>query len=128
MKKMMIIMMCLVAVAGFMASNALAETKILPKGVVISAICDLTAQTAKVEVNGMSGVTIEFYAYEEVKKLENPATIELNTGRRFNVKDSQGYYALLTPDMAAYPPSFFGPGVGLDCGNPAGCAFVITCK
>lgn len=128
MKKSNIVVVCLMVLLIGLAGSALAETKLLPKGVVVSATCDLAAQTAKVSVAGMNGV-IEFYSYEKVENLNgNPATVDLNAGRRFNVKDNQGFYALLTPDMAAYPPAFFGPGIGLDCGNPAGCAFLITCK
>lgn len=72
--------------------------------------------------------SIEFYNYQKPEVLGDSATVDLNDGRRFNVVDSAGVYALLTPDMKAYPPDFFGPGVGLDCGNPAGCAFLITCQ
>jgi hypothetical protein len=107
---------------------AMADTKLLPKGVVVSATCNLADETATITVAGMSGAKIEYYQYEKPQILDSPATVNLNEGRRFQVVDGGGVYALLTPDMAAYPPRAFGHGVGLDCSNPEGCAFLIKCR
>lgn len=128
MKKTISLAVLAVLAMACVGSDAMADTSLLPKGAVVSATCNLADETATITVAGMSGAKIEYYQYEKPQVLDSPATINLNEGRRFQVVDGGGVYALLTPDMAAYPPRSFGHGVGLDCSNPEGCAFVVKCK
>lgn len=125
MKKLVAVffVVCMLA-AG--AKVVLAKTTLLPAGTVVKARVN-TDGTAV--ITPPTGWAVEYYAYEGIKNFSaGPATVNLREGRRFQVKNQQGIYALLTPDMAAYPPDFFGPGVGLDCTNSAGCTFIITGK
>ncbi|MDD3497952.1 MAG: hypothetical protein PHH24_00395 [Candidatus Moranbacteria bacterium] len=125
MKKMATVFLTIVMV--FSAGLVFAETALLPDGTVVSAAVDVANKTATVRISGVNPDNVEFYAYEGVEKFGavNEFTVNLNEGRRFNFTVN-GKYALLTPEMAAYPPEFFGPGIGMDCGNSGGCAFLIV--
>ncbi|MCD6149668.1 hypothetical protein J7J13_02690 [bacterium] len=111
-----------------------AATDLLPHGTIVSATVDKTAATAHVNISGTAPVAVEFYGYKGVKKLGAVSNFDvcLREGRRFNFSfkaaDGKTHFALLTPEMAAYPPEFFGEGVGMDCSNPDGCCFLITGK
>ncbi len=131
MKKITIMM--IMVVVGAYTTLALAETELVTDGTV-TAICSPN-RTAEIVVP--VGWQIDFYGYEKAEVLPTgKQIIDLNKGRRFNIVKSSTIqrprgsrtYALLTPDMAAYPPEVFGKGIGLDCGNPAGCVFVVTCQ
>jgi hypothetical protein len=132
MKKSIIVALVGIFCLSFVIS-AQAETVLVTDGVV-TATCHPN-KTAEVTVP--VGWQIDFYSYEKYKVLPaGKQLINLNRGRRFNIVKSDTVhlsrddrtYALLTPDMAAYPPELFGNGVGLDCGNAAGCCFLITCQ
>lgn len=110
---------------------AYATPKLLPAGTVVSAVIE--GEVATVTIAGVKPVDVEFYSYEGVKHLGAVSTfkIKLREGRRFNFvfKDgNEAYYALITPDMANYPPDFFGKGVAADCSDSRGCNFIISKK
>ena len=109
-----------IAIAG----SALAKTALLPKG---KKVCVTVHENGTATIVPPAGYLVEFYAYEEVRNFPaGTVTIDLREGRRFQVIDSNGVYALLTPEMAKNPPDFFGPGTGEDCSNSRGCCFLIT--
>jgi len=124
--KKLIRVLLVVAVAMF-ASQASAATKLLPKGAKVSTSVSSDGM-AQITVSGVDLERIEYYAHEGVKNLSgSKTTIDLREGRRFQVVFGGGFYALLTPEMAAKPrPDFFGSGVGLDCSNSGGCSFIVT--
>jgi hypothetical protein len=103
----------------------LAETEILPAGAKVSATT--AGDIVTVTITGVTPEDVEFYSYKKVVHLGPVTTfkIEINQGYRFNFKFGGGFYALLTPEMATRPPKFFGPGIGMDCKNQAGCCFMI---
>jgi len=117
----------LTAILVLMAGSVFATTALLPAGSKVSATVDVASRTATVIIVGAEVSGVEFYAYEGVKNLGavNEFTVNIREGRRFNFTVG-GQYALLTPEMSAYPPDFFGSGIGMDCGNLSGCAFLIT--
>ena len=124
--KKLVAVFFVVCVLAAGATVVLAKTILLPAGAVV---------TAQVNTDGTAVITppagwsVEYYGYEGIKNFPvGPTTINLRNGRRFQVKDQRGVYALLTPDMAAYPPDFFGLGVGMDCSNAKGCTFIVTGK
>jgi len=116
-------------------ATAATKAKLLPEGVVVSATIDKTVAKAHINISGITPVDVEVYTYEEgATHLGAVANFDVNLreGRRFNFSfkaaDGKTHFALLTPEMAAYPPEFFGEGVGMDCSNPDGCCFLITGK
>ncbi|HCU01305.1 TPA: hypothetical protein DIC62_00660 [Candidatus Nomurabacteria bacterium] len=131
MKKFLMLVMVVVLgswLSGATESNA--ATKLLPAGAKVSATVSNDG-IAHVSVTGAPVERIELYTYEGVKDVKaSKATMNLREeGRRFQVVLEGGFYALLTPEMAAVPcPDFFGPGTGLDCSNTGGCAFIVTGK
>jgi hypothetical protein len=133
MTKKITIIIGIMGIMGMISTLALAETELVIDGTV-TAVCSPN-RTAEIVVP--AGWQIDFYGYEKAEVLPTgKQIIDLNKGRRFNIVKSSTIqrprgsrtYALLTPDMAAYPPEVFGKGIGLDCGNPAGCAFMVTCQ
>jgi hypothetical protein len=107
---------------------AYASTKMLPKGVTVSAAID--GDVATVTISGVTPSNVQYYSYEGVKDLgpRNTFTVNLREGRRFNFTFDAGNYALLVPDMITYPPEFVGPGIAVDNSDPRGCAFIIVKK
>ena len=121
-------MLCVAIVATclFCGSVVLAETEMLPAGAKVSAT--VAGDIVTVTIAGVTPEDVEFYSYKKVVHLGPVTTfkIDINQGYRFNFKFGGGFYALLTPEMAARLPGFFGPGVGLDCNNSGGCCFKIS--
>ena len=114
---------------------AFATPQMLPTGTVVSAKL-VKPGIAAVSINGpITVVRFERYTSSGMVVSLGPRTtfdLNLQNGQRFNFmfsdKTGKIYYALITPEMAARPPSFFGPGVGLDCSSSAGCCFIVTLK
>ena len=131
MKKFFASVSLLVVMAIALPAIAKEKPKLLPEGVVVSAVVNKIDKTATVTITGIKLVKVEFYAYEEVKEIDpnTSFTVNIREGRRFNfsfkAEDGKAHFALLTPEMAAYPLSFFGPGIGMDCSSPDGCCFLI---
>ena len=128
MKKQILAVLVVMAMVVGGTTLANAATKLLPKGSKVSAAVSSDGM-AQITVSGVDPEKIEYYAYDGTKDLNgSTVAIDLREGRRFQVVFGGGFYALITPDMRDYPPEFFGPGVGLDCSNDRGCAFIITGK
>ena len=128
---------CLIGIwmVFFFVGGAWATTKLLPKGTVVSATINVKKEVAHISIKGVVPVEIKVYKYAGPTNIlgrTNSFNIDLNSGRRFNFKfkatNGREYFVLLTPEMANFPPSFFGKDIGLDCSNADGCVFLITGK
>ncbi len=128
MKKFLSVLLLTVFFVFGLVGSALAATEILPKGAMVSAAVDKATATARVTVRGVIPIDVELYNYKGVKHLGAVTDFDVNLreGRRFNFTFNEDTFALLTPEMAAYPPDFFGPGIGMDCSGSDGCCFMIT--
>ncbi|NLC31189.1 MAG: hypothetical protein GX765_04025 [Candidatus Moranbacteria bacterium] len=129
MKKIIVALLAVTAMVVAGGNLANAATKLLPKGSEVSATVS-SSGIATIVVTGVPDFEgIEYYAYEGIENIKQGEGVDIyQKGRRFQVVFGGGFYTLLTPDMRDYPPEFFGPGVGLDCSNDRGCAFIITGK
>lgn len=125
MHKIMASLLMGMALVCVVCGPVLAETEMLPEGAKVSAT--ISGDVATVTITGVTPEDVEFYSYKKVVHLGPVTTfkVNINQGYRFNLKFGGGFYALLTPEMAERLPKFFGPGVGLDCKNQAGCCFMI---
>lgn len=122
-------------VIGF-SSDASALT--LKRGVNVSAVCNTTANTAVVNITGVTVKRIEKYNYDGVEYVTtgdlNNITFDLSKGDRFSFMfedGGQSYYPTLANahrkvNRGAY---FLGNGVDVDA-NPdgSGHALIITCQ
>ena len=125
MKNIVASLLMAMALVCVVCGSAMAETEMLPAGAKVSAI--VSGDIATVTITGVTPDDVEFYSYKKVVHLGPVTTfkIDINQGYRFMFTFGGGFYVLLTPEMAERLPKFFGPGIDLDCKNPAGCCFMI---
>jgi hypothetical protein len=97
--------------------------QILPEGVVVSYDGSL------VHITGIRPVNVEIYS-SGTQHLGSVQEFRAEKGARFNFtfrcSNQHVHYVLITPEMAAFLPDFFGKGIGLDCSDCCGCAFIVN--